>query len=503
MQAYRTLEKRFARISDVESALGILNWDNDTIMPAGAAGQRAGQVATLSVIAHELMTAPDMPDLLQDASQENLASDTGGLDPWQRANLDEMRRLHAHSSAVPADLVEAASRANSACERAWREARANSDFKGLLPLLDEVLLRQRDVAQAKGAALGLAPYDALLDLYDPGNRMALIDPVFGDLAAGLPSLLGQVLEHQSALPAPLPLQGPFPVELQTSLATRLMRAIGFDTARGRLDTSTHPFCGGGNDDVRITTRYDEADFGSSLMGVLHETGHALYEQGRPREWLAQPAGRARGMTMHESQSLLIEMQACRSREFVEFLAPLVREAFGRQGPAWQADNLHRRLTRVSPGFIRVDADEVTYPAHVLVRYRLETALIAGDLALADLPDAFNTGIRDLLGIVVPDDRRGCLQDIHWPAGLWGYFPTYTLGAITAAQLFDAARIANPEIPQRLAQGDFAPLLGWLRSHVHERGSSVSTAEIVRDATGSELSATIYQRHLRRRYLAAD
>ena len=496
MQAYRTLEQRFARISDVEGALGILNWDNDTIMPAGAAGQRAGQVATLSVIAHELMTAPDMPDLLQEAT----SAPQGGLDPWQRANLAEMARLHAHSAAVPAGLVDAASRASSACERAWREARANSDFKGLLPLLSEVLQRQREVAQAKGVALGLAPYDALLDLYDPGNRMALIDPVFADLRAGLPSLLGAVLEHQSGQPAPLPLTGPFPVERQFALAERLMRAVGFDTGRGRLDTSTHPFCGGAIDDVRITTRYDEADFGGSLMGVLHETGHALYEQGRPRDWLAQPAGRARGMTMHESQSLLIEMQACRSRAFVEFLAPLLRETFGTDGAAWQADNLHRRLTRVAPGFIRVDADEVTYPAHVLVRYRLETALIAGDLALADLPDAFDAGIRELLGITVPDDRRGCLQDIHWPAGLWGYFPTYTLGAITAAQLFDAACRAEPSIPDRLAEGDFTPLLSWLRTHVHERGSSVSTAEIVADATGAPLSAAVYQRHLRRRYL---
>nr|WP_321983642.1 carboxypeptidase M32 [uncultured Lichenicoccus sp.] len=500
MQAYRTLEKRFARISDVEGALGILNWDNDTIMPAGAAGQRAGQVATLSVIAHELMTAPDMPDLLHDAATR--ADTDGGLDPWQRANLDEMRRLHAHSAAVPAELVDAASRAGSACERAWREARANSDFKGLLPLLGEVLHCQREVAQAKGAALGLAPYDALLDLYDPGNRMALIDPVFADLGAGLPSLLGLVLEHQAGQPAALALQGPFPVERQFGLAGGLMRAVGFDTERGRLDTSTHPFCGGATDDVRITTRYDEADFGGSLMGVLHETGHALYEQGRPREWLAQPAGRARGMTMHESQSLLIEMQACRSRAFVEFLAPLLREAFGTEGPAWEADNLHCRLTRVAPGFIRVDADEVTYPAHVLVRYRLETALIAGDMALADLPEAFNAGIHDLLGITVPDDRRGCLQDIHWPAGLWGYFPTYTLGAITAAQLFDAACRAEPEIVGRLAQGDFALLLGWLRRNVHQRGSSVSTACIVEDATGQELTATIYQKHLRRRYLAA-
>lgn len=492
MQAYQTLEKRFARISDVESALGILNWDNDTMMPAGAAGQRAGQVATLSVIAHELLTAPDMPELLSHPGNS--------LDPWQAANLDEMRRLHAHADAVPPDLVEAASRAASHCERAWREARANSDFKSLLPLLTEVLNRQRDIASVKGEALGLDPYDALLDQFDPSNRQALIDPVFGELRAGLPGLLGAVLEHQSRLPPPLPLEGPFPTARQKALAERLMLAVGFDPERGRLDVSTHPFCGGANEDVRITTRYDEADFAGALMGVLHETGHALYEQGRPQEWLAQPIGRARGMTLHESQSLLVEMQACRSSAFITYLAPLLRESFGGSGPAWEADNLYRRLTRVSPGLIRVDADEVTYPAHVLVRYRIETQLIAGTLALSDLPEAFNAGIAELLGITVPDDRRGCLQDIHWPAGLWGYFPTYTLGAITAAQLFDAACRDQPALPECLSRGDFAPLVGWLRPRVHQRGSSATTAAIVRDATGRNLSASIYQRHLRRRYL---
>ncbi len=492
MQPYRTLEQRFARISDVEGALGILNWDNDTMLPAGAAGQRAGQVATLSVIAHELLTAPDMPELLALAE--------GGLDPRQAANLGEMRRLHAHASAVPPDLVEAASRAASHCERAWRDARARSDFKGLLPLLAEVLDRQRDIAQVKGEALGLAPYDALLDQFDPGNRQALIDPVFAELRAGLPALLGAVMQHQSRQSAPLPLGGPFPVAMQKALAERLMLAVGFDTGRGRLDVSTHPFCGGANDDVRITTRYDEADFAGALMGVLHETGHALYEQGRPRDWMAQPAGRARGMTMHESQSLLIEMQACRSRAFVTYLAPLLRETFAASGPAWEADNLHRRLTRVAPGFIRVDADEVTYPAHVLVRYGLETRLIAGTLALADLPEAFDAGIAELLGITVPDDRRGCLQDIHWPAGLWGYFPTYTLGAIAAAQLFEAACLHEPALPDCLSRGDFSPLLRWLRTHVHERGSFATTGGIVRDATGGDLSAATYQRHLRRRYL---
>ena len=496
MQPYQTLEQRFTRLADVEDALGILNWDNDTTMPAGAAARRAGQVATLSVIAHEMLTAPEIADLLAQASERP----GDGLDSWQAANLREMRRQHAHASAVPPDLVEASSRANSVCERAWREARKNNDFNSLLPLLGEVLARQREIAAVKGEALRLAPYDALLDQFDPGNRQALIDPIFNALRQGLPDLIAAASEHQATQPAPLALDGPFPMASQRALAERLMGAAGFDAERGRLDISTHPFCGGANDDVRITTRYDETDFATSLMGVLHETGHALYEQGRPQDWLTQPAGRARGMTMHESQSLLIEMQACRSRAFVEFLAPLLRDSFGRSGPAWEADNLHRRLTRVRAGFIRVDADEITYPAHVLVRYGLETRLIAGTLTLSDLPEAFNQGIRDLLGITVPDDRRGCLQDIHWPAGLWGYFPTYTLGAITAAQLFDAACRDVPELPGCLSEGNFAPLLAWLRRHIHQRASSVTADEIVRDATASALSADIYQRHLRRRYL---
>jgi len=496
MQAYRTLERRFARIDHVEGAKGILNWDNETIMPAGAASQREGQLSTLSVIAHELLTAPDMPELLDRAGAED------GLGGWERANLAEMRRLHAHASALPADLVERSARASLVCERAWREARQRSDFAGLLPLLVEVLRCQQETASIKGEALGIAPYDALLDRYDPGNRQALVDPVFAALEAGLPGLIAEVSEHQAGRPAPLPLTGSFPVARQRALAETMMRAVGFDAQRGRLDISTHPFCGGANDDVRITTRYDESDFTSALMGVLHETGHALYEQGRPRAWLSQPVGRDRGMTLHESQSLLIEMQACRSRAFMSFLAPRAREAFGAEGPQWEADNLYRLLTRVRPGFIRVDADEVTYPAHVLLRYDLEKRMITGDLPLTDLPGAFNDGMRRLLGLTVPDDRRGCLQDIHWPSGSWGYFPTYTLGAIAAAQLFEAACRELAGLPDCLARGDFAPLVGWLRPRVHETASREDTGRIIEQATGRGLSAEPYQRHLRRRYLEA-
>jgi carboxypeptidase Taq len=236
------------------------------------------------------------------------------------------------------------------------------------------------------------------------------------------------------------------------------------------------------------------------MGVLHETGHAMYERGLPRDWRLQPVGEARGMAMHESQSLMVEMQACRSREFVSFLAPLAREAFGGSGPAWQADNLLRHYNAVQPGFIRVDADEVTYPAHVILRYRLEKALIAGDLDLADLPGEWNAGMQALLGITPPDDRLGCLQDIHWYDGAWGYFPTYTLGAMTAAQLFAAAKQARPEIPEALGRGDFAPLMGWLAENVHAQASSAGFEEILEQATGQPLNPKIFEAHLKARYL---
>jgi carboxypeptidase Taq len=280
-----------------------------------------------------------------------------------------------------------------------------------------------------------------------------------------------------------------------------MQAVGFDFRHGRLDESHHPFCGGVPDDVRLTTRYEADDFMPGIMGVLHETGHALYDQGLPPEWRHQPVGEARGMSIHESQSLIIEMQACRSREFIAFAAPLMREAFGGTGPAWEPDNIHAHYIHVERSLIRVDADEVTYPAHVILRYRLERALIAGDMTLADLPVAWHDGMRELLGLAPPNDALGCLQDLHWYAGSWGYFPTYTLGAMSAAQLFQAARRAVPEMPAALSRGDFRPLLGWLRTHVHGKGSFLSTLDLLAKATGRPLDPRAFEAHLEERYLA--
>lgn len=493
--AYAELKTRFKRIAAIGDAAGVLHWDMAVTMPSGAAPGRAEQLATLKMLSHEALTDPKVAELIDKAKNETL---TG----WDKANLREMRRNRAHAAAAPADLVEALSKASSACEMKWREARPANDFAGVKPLLAEVLKLTRELAEAKAATLGLSPYDALLDVYEPGGRAARIDALFAELETALPPMLDAVIDRQNAAPAPPRPIGPFAPDVQKAVGERFMRAAGFDFDRGRLDVSHHPFCGGATGDVRITTRYDEDDFASALMGVLHETGHALYDLGLPKDWVGQPVGEARGMALHESQSLLLEMQACRSEDFIAWAAPILRRAFGGKtsDPAWRTDALYANAIRVERGFIRVDADEVTYPAHVLLRYRLERALLAGDLGVDDLPGAWNERFEKLMGVRPPDDRRGCLQDIHWFDGAIGYFPTYTLGAMAAAQIYAAAKAAIPNIPTALRKGDFTPLMVWLRSNIHGQASSAGTDSILSAATGEPLGVKAFLAHLRARYL---
>ncbi|BBK34535.1 carboxypeptidase Taq [Stella humosa] len=493
MNAQARLFDRIRRISILGEATGMLHWDAAAVMPDGGAPARAEQLATLRELSHAMLTATETADLLADAE----AAET---DPSALARIGLARRRWHRATAVPGDLVAALSRAGSRCETAWRQARADDDFATVLPFLAEVVARTRDEAAALGQALNLAPYDALLDGYEPGLTAADCTGVFDRLEAFLPDLLGQAIEVQATRPEPIPLEGPFPIADQAGLARRLMVALGFDFHHGRLDVSAHPFCGGIPDDVRITTRYDEADFLKALMGVLHETGHALYERGLPAALRHQPAGEARGMAVHESQSLIVEMQACRSREFTGWMAPLAQAAFGGAGPAWSPDNIRRLVTRVARGLIRVDANEIAYPLHVILRFRLERAILSGELALADLPAAWNDGMAASVGVRPDSDREGCLQDIHWYDGAFGYFPTYTFGALMAAQLFAAASAAVPALQDRLASGDFAPLQGWLATNVHAHGATLSWDEILRRATGRPLDVDLFRRHLERRYL---
>ena len=490
--AYPELERRFARIERLRGVAAVLDWDSETMMPPGGAAARSEQRATLALVCHEMLTDPALGDLLAGA-------EAAALEPWQAANLAAMGRDRRLATAVAPALVEAFEKATADAALVWRGARRDDDFAALAPALERVVALAREVGAARAEALGCTPYEALLDGFEPGARETEIDALFAEVEAFLPALLDRVLGRQG--PPPRRPEGPFPIARQAALARRLMAVVGFDFAHGRLDVSEHPFCGGVPGDVRVTTRYDEADFTRSLMGVLHETGHAIYENGLPEAWRHQPVGRAASMALHESQSLLVEMQACRSRAFLAFAAPMMRAAFDGSGPAWEAANLHRLYTRVARGPIRVDADEVTYPLHVIVRYRLEKALIGGTLAVADLPGAWREAMRERLGIAVESDREGCLQDIHWAEGLFGYFPTYTLGALAAAQFFAAARASVDGLVGAIGEGDFAPLMGWLGAKVHALAASLPPGEIVRRATGAPLGVAAFRAHLERRYLA--
>lgn len=502
--SYAALETHHRRLYHLSHADSMLGWDEATMMPPGGGEARAEALSTLRGVIHAAATEPGLGALFEAAEGE---LSRRALSPWQQANLREMKRSWVRQSAIPQDLVEAASLAESRSEQAWRRLRALNDWQAYRPMLEDVVGKKREIAGCLSERLGLDPYDALVDGFEPGRNSAEITTLFTELRAFLPGFIQAVQEKQAREPHRLP-EGRFPIEAQKALGQLLMRCAGFDFRRGRLDVSHHPFCGGVPEDVRITTRYDEASFVQALMGVMHETGHAKYEQNLPSDWVSQPVGRARGMGMHESQSLLLEMQVCRGREFLKFAAPKIAEAFPASleadPAAFSLENLYRLYTRVKPDFIRVDADEVTYPCHVILRFEIERPLMLGKLQVKEIPEIWNARMQELLGISTEGEyRNGCLQDVHWPAGLFGYFPSYTLGALVAAQLYQAANRDVPGLTQSISEGDFAPLDQWLKERVWSVASSLDTADIVLHATGAPLGTAALEQHLRRRYLEEE
>lgn len=493
MSAYALLEAHFAQLNALEGAQSILHWDSEVMMPSGSVDVRAEQLCALAGIAHRLITDPSLPERLDDASSED-------LNVWQRANLHEMQRQHIHASALPDALVESLSHATTQSEHAWREARTNNDYKGFMPHLQRVLSLVREVAARKAERLSCCPYDALLDSYDPAMRSAEIDALFSELEGFLPNFVQEVMEHQRTHVPYMPIAKRVDIAAQHAISHELMQALGFDFNRGRADSSAHPFCGGVVGDIRLTSRYDEHNLIEGLYATLHETGHALYEMGLPQAWRTQPVGKARGMSLHESQSLLTEMQLGLRPAFIRFVLERLHAHTSLDSALWNEANLHAHLTRVKPTLIRVTADEVTYPLHVMLRYKLEKALLSGELPLEELPLAWDDAMHKALGIRPDCVGNGCLQDTHWAGGAFGYFPTYSIGAIIAAQLMDAACSALPNLDGDIEQGHFTPLYAWLGEQVHAKASHLSTQEIVQQATGKSLNADLYKQHLTKRYL---
>lgn len=491
---YKQLEQEFRRLHAFRGALSLLRWDAAVMMPRGSADIRGEQLAALETEHHALLTSPRISRLL-DRAQAN----GQGLEEWQLANLREMRRQRDHAIATPVTLISRLAKATSRAEAQWLEARQQGKFELFAPHLEEVVRLVRDKAALLGQALNLAPYDALVDEFTPGVTTAEIDATFKALSRRLPGLIREVIALQEKQPL-LPLSGKFPVSKQRALTIEIMKVIGFPFDRGRLDESQHPFTEGVPGDIRITTKFDPNDAFSGLLGALHETGHAMYDLGLPQEWRDQPVGRDRGMALEESQSLLMEMVVCRSRAFVHYLKPLLEKHFGVSGPEWDNDNVYRHLTRVRRSLIRVDADEVTYPSHIMLRYELEKQLLTGALAVKDLPAAWNSGMEQRLGIRPANDNEGCLQDIHWAVGSFGYFPSYALGAVIAAQLYEGVRRDLPDLDAQITRGEFGGLFGWLRTNVHATGAKVTVNELMKTATGKPLSAVAFLRYVESKYL---
>jgi carboxypeptidase Taq len=462
------------------------------MMPANGNQARADAEAELQTLIHRTRTDPKLAQQLRLADAETL-SDT------ERANLREIRRDWRDANALPESLVEAKSLAGAKCEHAWRSQRAANDWQGFLENFRDVVRLAREEAALLAADSGLSRYDALMDRFEPGVRSADIDRIFGDVKQWLPQLITKVQDKQRNETVIVP-NGPFPVPAQRAMNLAVMKQLGFDFDGGRLDESAHPFTGGVPEDIRLTTRYREDNFVQSLMGTIHESGHARFEQNLPREWLGQPIGVARSYGIHESQSLSFEMQLARSREFVGLLSRMLSEHFGNQ-PAFEASNFHRLLTRVKPGLIRVNADEITYPAHIILRYEIERALIEGEIEPDDIPALWDEKMHTLLGLDTRGNYKdGCLQDVHWSDGSFGYFPSYTLGAMYAAQWFAAMRRATPDVDARIATGDFTPVFDWLKANIWSQASRWETPELVKRASGEALNPAHFRAHLEARYL---
>ena len=495
-RAYEALIEDLREIALLKSVNSVLNWDEQTYMPAQGAEHRAGQASLIARLAHERFTAPRLGDWLAEVEGSPLVSDPES-DP--AVNVRETRRDYDRAGKLPASLVEELARTEVLGQQAWGQARKKSDYAAFRPWLEKIVTLKRQEAACVGYAVD--PYDALLDQFEPGETAAGVRQTFEALRDPLIELVRRIVDSPRKAPLHI-LERRYPAAQQEKLAHEASAAVGFDFTAGRLDVSLHPFCSGfGPGDTRLTTRYDENYFGDAFFGVLHETGHGLYDQGLPAEHYGTPCGTEVSLGIHESQSRMWENLVGRGRAFWKHFLPKAKAAFPEALAGVNdvsEDEWYFAVNDVRPSLIRTEADEATYNLHVLLRFELERALLRNDLSAADLPGAWNEKMRQYLGLTPPDDARGCLQDIHWSGGAVGYFPTYTLGNLYAAQFFERAGQELGDLPGYFEKGDFKPLLDWLRRNIHSQGSRFRAPELCRRVTGKPLSAEPLLRHLRRK-----
>ncbi len=482
------------RIALVDATKAVVSWDEQTKMPTAAGAYRAEQLTFLSGLKHQKETDAAYGELLAKASEEVEA-----LDPKsdEVASVRWLRRDFERATKLPQSLVEALTKNSVTGQQAWIEARKQDRFEMLQPFLERTIELKREYAEAVG--YGECMYDALLDEFEPGERTGRVRDVFRALRDGLVPLL-QAIVGSDKQPRTDVLKARYAIDKQREIGMLAASRFGFDFEHGRLDITTHPFCTTlGPKDVRLTTRYDEDFFSSAFFGTIHEAGHGMYEQGLRDDWYGLPPGRACSMAIHESQSRLWENSVARSRAFWNHFFPEVRERFSDSVKECDADGFYRAVNAVQPSLIRVEADEVTYNLHIIIRFELEQAMIDGELAVADLPEAWNEKYRDFLGIEPPNNSDGVLQDIHWSIGYLGYFPTYALGNLYAAQFLEQADADLGGLDAQFERGKFDPLKDWLHKKIHTRGQCVTAADLVQEVAGQPLSEQPLLRGLQAKY----
>jgi len=491
-KAYAAMAAKAREVKLIESCAAVLGWDQETMMPEGGVELRSAQLSHLARLSHQAFTNTEMGDLIAAAKTECTALPEEHPD---RVDVREIERDWNKATKLPEALVSELAELSSKAMHAWAAARKASDFSQFKPWLERTVQLNRQKAECLGWEKGGEPWDALSDHYEPGLNAADVQRVFEPLRTRLQGLLDR-LKGAPRKPSNAFNEHALAIADQERFVRFVAKRIGFDFSRGRLDRSTHPFCGGSHcNDVRMTTRYMETCVLDALGSTMHECGHGMYEQGLDATRIGLPMGEAAGLSVHESQSRLWENQVGRSRPFWTWAQTQLPAFFGDACDGFGLQDLVDGANVVEPGFIRVEADEGTYNMHVMIRFQLERAMIKGDLKVADLPGVWNGLYKDYLGLTVPDDRRGCLQDVHWSMGAIGYFPTYTLGTLLAAQLFEKARTDLPGLEEGFARGDFAPLLTWLRTNVHAHGRRHRLDGLCRKVTGQPLSADPLMRHL--------
>lgn len=490
MPAYSTLCQRERERATLASAGSLLGWDERTYLPAKGQAFRGDQLALIAQLCHERLTDKKMGDLLQQAEAEMLHDD-------QRANVKGIRRQYDRAVKMPTELVVALAKATSAGQNAWEPAKHNNDFASFKPFLETIIKLKREEAQAVGYADH--PYDALVDEFEPGARTRDLKALFKQLQDELVPLIAAI--QQSSFKAPREiLARSYPVEQQRQLSEWIAEKIGFDRSAGRLDVTVHPFCSGiGPGDVRITTRFNEHAFAEAFFGTLHEVGHGIYEQNLSGEHFGTPLGTACSLGIHESQSRLWENFVGRSMPFWRANWSTVKERFQASLKDVTLDQFYAAINDVRPSLIRIEADEATYNLHIILRFELEQAMLTGDLLAKDLPGAWNERFHQMFGLSVPQDNVGCLQDVHWSAGLLGYFPTYTLGNLYAAQFMERVQQDQPRLHEQIAGGEYAPLKTWLTEHIHSKGQRYSATELCQLITGKAISHEPLMRYLKKKF----